>query len=351
MGRQSVNLRPAASPSRRVYFLVIANEAMLKASGGGTLTQGCRALFSDFEINGNQIIAKETGAQIPLTTGFFRDAWRIASFIGIVQGLRASRIMRGREPRARISFFPKKPKPYYAIWPVCQLADVKIVDDPAEADLHFYFEDREFLTAPRLAPSNKPAFNVGCSDIRKSVVARRFEEVFGYSLSIDPLTHKGRAVEKSEANGKHDGRIVECPLASPARDLVYQRLVDNTFDGKEFVDIRTPVVGGKIPFVYLKRRVRDLRFSNENHRVDLVPADVMLSTREQAKITEFAAAMALDFGGLDVLRDREDGRIYIVDANKTDMGPPSALSGQEKLAAMRGLAAAFAELVDARLSA
>lgn len=308
-------------------------------------------MFSDFEINGNQIIAKETGAQIPLTRGFLRDVWRIASFIGIVHGLRAARMMRGREPRARISFFPRRPHSYYAIWPVCQLADVKIVDDPRDADLHFYFEDREFLTAPRSAPSNKPAFNIGCYDIRKSVVAKRFEEVFGYSLSIDPLTYCGRAVEKSEANGKHDGRIVECPVAEPARDLVYQRLIDNTFDGAEFVDIRTPIVGGKIPFVYLKRRTREQRFSNENHRVDMVETGVMLSPAEQAKITEFAAAMSLDFGGLDVLRNREDGRIYIVDANKTDMGPPSALSGQEKLHAMRGLARAFAELVDSRICA
>lgn len=308
-------------------------------------------MFGDFEISGNQIIAKETGAQIPLNGDFLRDAWRIASFIGIVQGLRASRIVRGREPRARISFFPKKPRSYYAIWPACQLADVKIVDDPNEADLHFYFEDREFLTAPRPAPTNKPAFNVGCHDIRKSVVARRFEEVFGYSLTIDPVAFRGQAVEKSEANGKHDGRIVDCPIVAPAHNFVYQRLIDNTFDGREFIDIRTPVVGGKIPFVYLKRRTRSLRFSNENHRVDLAEADVVLSKDEQAKVAAFAAAMSLDFGGLDILRNREDGRIYIVDANKTDMGPPSALSGRDKLTAMRGLAAAFAQLVDARLSA
>ncbi|MEQ1929187.1 MAG: hypothetical protein ABL957_01465 [Parvularculaceae bacterium] len=305
-------------------------------------------MFDDFEINGNQIVAKETGAQIPITRGFWLDAWRIATFVGIVQGLRWTRLLRGREPRARISFFPKKPRSYYVIWPVCQLADVKIVDDPAEADLHFYFEDREFRMGPLRAPSNRPAFNAGCYDIRKSVVARTFEEVFGYSLSIDPQTHRGRAVEKSELNGRHDGRIVDCPLAAPARDRVYQRLVDNTFDGREFVDIRTPIVGGKIPFVYLKRRLGDLRFSNENHRVDLVDAPAVLSGEERAKIAEFAAAMALDFGGLDVLRDREDGRIYIVDVNKTDMGPPSALSGNAKLAAMRGLSAAFADLVDAR---
>jgi hypothetical protein len=308
-------------------------------------------MFQDFEISGNQIIAKETGVQIPLTPGFLRDVWRIASFVGVVQGVRWSRVVRGREPRARISFFPKKPRSYYVIWPVCQLADVKIVDDPDEADLHFYFEDREFLVGPRQAPTAKPAFNVGCHDIRKSVVARAFEEVFGYGLAIDPALHRGLAVVKSELNGRHDGRIIECPIAAPERDRVYQRLIDNTFDGREYVDIRTPIVGGKIPFVYLKRRTRALRFSNENHRVDLVEADAMLSGDEQRKIAEFAKVMALDFGGLDVLRDREDGRIYVVDVNKTDMGPPSALDGRWKLRAMRGLAEAFADLVDSRLSA
>ncbi len=307
------------------------------------------SVFGDFKIDGAQLVAKETGVAIPLTPGFAREVVRIGSFIWLVNALKATRVIKGREPRARISFFPKKPRSYYAIWPVCQLADVRIVDDPAEADLHFYFEDREFLTAPRAAPSSKPSFNIDCFDIRKSVVARVFEETFGYSLAVDPKSWDGQAVEKSEGNGRHDGRIVACPVATPRRDHVYQRLIDNTFDGRDHIDIRTPIVGGEIPFVYLKRREPALRFSNENYRVDLVDADAMLSAAEQRQIADFAKAMRLDFGGIDVLRDRGDGRIYIVDANKTDMGPPSALTSQDKLRAMRGLAAAFAEMVDASL--
>lgn len=304
------------------------------------------SVFGGFKIDGDAVVAKETGAVIPLTAGIAREAWRIVSFVWLINAVRATRIVKGREPRARISFFPTKPRSFYAIWPVCQLADVRIVDDPDEADLHFYFEDREFLLAPPAAPSNRPVFNIGCFDIRKSVVARVFEETFGYGYGIDPVDHRGQAVEKSEGNGKHDGRIIECPLDRPRPGHVYQRLIDNTFDGREHIDIRTPIVGGTIPFVYLKRRMPERRFSNDNTRVDLVDADAMLSAEERARIVDFAAAMRLDFGGLDILRDRADGRIYIVDANKTDMGPPSALSGPEKLKAMRGLAGAFAELVD-----
>ena len=306
-------------------------------------------LFGDYEIQGNTLIAKETGAHIPLTTSFMSDVVRIGSFVGFVNALKATRFIRGHEPRAKISFFPRKPRSYYAIWPVCQMADVKIVDDPADADLHFYFEDREFLTGPRAQPSIKPSFNVGCYDIRKSVVADHFNKVFGYSLDVDPTTWTGQAVEKSEGNGKHDGVIVHCPLTEPKPGKVYQRLIDNTFDGTEFVDIRTPVVGDNIPFVYLKRRTRNTRFSNDNHRVDLIDPDAVLSREEQAMIVKFSKSMSLDFGGLDVLRNREDGRIYIVDVNKTDMGPPSVLSGKQKMHAIRGLGQAFAQLVDARL--
>ena len=306
------------------------------------------SIFKDFQIQGSQIVATETGAEIALTPALAKDAFRIAGFVGMVQALRASRLLRGRTPRARISFFPRKPRSFYAIWPVCQLADVKIVNDHEEADLHFYFEDVEFLTAPRRAPSSRTALNVGCYDIRKSVVTRIFEETFGYGLAVDPRVHRGPAVEKSEGNGKHDGRTVTCPIDQPRFGMVYQKLVDNTFDGVEHVDIRTPIVGGRIPFVYLKRRSRDARFTNDNTHVDIAAADTMLSQDEQTKIAAFASAIGLDFGGLDVLRDRDDGRIYIVDANKTDMGPPSAMTAADKLAAIRGLAAAFASLVDER---
>lgn len=51
--------------------------------------------------------------------------------------------------------------------------------------------------------------------------------------------------------------------------------------------------------------------------------------------------MRLDFGGLDILRDKQTGRIYIVDVNKTDMGPPFALPLKEKLRAVDIIAKQF----------
>ena len=54
--------------------------------------------------------------------------------------------------------------------------------------------------------------------------------------------------------------------------------------------------------------------------------------------------MCLDWGGLDILRDK-DGRIYVVDVNKTDMGPPITLPLGDKLKATGLLADAFLRLI------
>ena len=54
--------------------------------------------------------------------------------------------------------------------------------------------------------------------------------------------------------------------------------------------------------------------------------------------------MKLDWGGLDILRERGTGRLYIVDVNKTDM-PPLALPFVDKMRASRKLGAALGELV------
>ena len=66
---------------------------------------------------------------------------------------------------------------------------------------------------------------------------------------------------------------------------------------------------------------------------------------ERASIAAFAAAMGADWAGLDILRDRASGRIYVVDVNKTDAGPIIALPFAEKLQSIALLAAALRDLV------
>lgn len=304
-------------------------------------------MLMDFRIEDGKIVAPNTGAKIPLTNSFVKEVASVAAFT-----LEISAIWATREARARvalqkrpvplkISFTPQMPQVWYAIWPVCHLAGIEIVRDPAQADILFYFEDREFTQVQPLPHAGKYMLNGDCLDIRKSRVAEVFQEVFGYGLSIDPYTHSGLALMKSERNGVHDGQIVPCPYVVPRKDYVFQRLVENTLDGHTYTDIRTPVVGGALPIIYLKNRTASTRFSNENASVSLTSADEQFTPEEQARILAFARRINLDFGGLDILRDRRDGRIYIVDVNKTDMGPPTALPRPQKLIAMQKLADTF----------
>ena len=74
------------------------------------------------------------------------------------------------------------------------------------------------------------------------------------------------------------------------------------------------------------------------------PQDVFTDA-EIERLGAFSRAMGLDWGGLDVLRDRASGRLYVVDVNKTDMGPPIALPFLDKIAAVSRLGRALRQLV------
>ena len=49
-------------------------------------------------------------------------------------------------------------------------------------------------------------------DISKTRVDEAFSKVFGYSPMVDPRTHAGPLVRKSERNGAHDGEIIIGPV-------------------------------------------------------------------------------------------------------------------------------------------
>jgi len=186
--------------------------------------------------------------------------------------------------------------------------------------------------------------NSRCNDISKNNVNDAFEEIFGYSLSVDPREYNGKCVMKLNWNALHKGRIIECPVGSIDDDFVYQKLVRNeTGDG--FVeDMRVPVFRNKTPFVYLKYRSVQDRFIDRVHtNTKAIIAEVgdRLSEDELNKIHRFGAKIGMDYGEVDVLRDGDDGRIYIVDANNTPSGPPSPISDSDAKIAVQRLSQAF----------
>jgi hypothetical protein len=173
----------------------------------------------------------------------------------------------------------------------------------------------------------------------KAHLERAHREAFGYGLSIDPERHHGPIVVKSRRNATHDGRVVHGPTAV-GDDCVAQIPVDNVL-GNSVQDIRVPIIRGTIPFVYLKYRPLMYRFDNVNSSAVMAGTDEAFSRKEILHIISLCKMLCLDYGELDVLRDRTTGLLYVVDANNTPSGPPQGIAPAEAAAAIRLLSASF----------
>jgi hypothetical protein len=300
-----------------------------------------RALWwKDFEFQDGVVTVKKTGARLRLEPGLIGEVLSWFPFYFVVEAWRLGGSSRSGP---MIWFAPDRPRPWYLIWSVLHAAGARIAKSADQADAVFFFDDSTTGSAMEW-PTDARAINRHCQSIAKTHVGTVFEQCFGYSLNVDPTRFTGSMVRKSEANGAHDGRIVEGPCALEP-GFVYQRVIDNSIAGGMVEDLRCPTVGGKIPLVILKRRKLESRFSNSNENVELVETATVLSATEQARLSDFARAMQLDWGGLDVLRDKCDGRLYVVDVNKTDMGPPIVMALDDKIRVTKRLATAFLEFL------
>ena len=184
--------------------------------------------------------------------------------------------------------------------------------------------------------------NGRCVDISKRHVDRCFRKIFGYSVEINPFEFEGVGIRKSDKNYTHDGVVLQFPIDATEPGFVYNRLCDNRVDDSTVIDIRVPVVAGRIPAVVLKERRIDIRFSAMNTKVYMVENEEVLTPEELDKIVRFCSELGLDFGELDVLRDGSDGRIYIVDANRCTEGPSRIMPLDQAVELVRRLCVEFA---------
>jgi hypothetical protein len=253
------------------------------------------------------------------------DPWR--GWIGLrrlrrwLQALALARRHNRRVPRdaPTINFYPMRPGPNSSLAHVLARLPVRIGHSTRGGAMRFAWDTGTgFRTgaAERLAAD---AVNRRCLDISKGNVDRTWASVAGYSISVDPLTTHGPMVEKPEENGRHAGRVVEGPLQRRAPGMVYQRLVESLADDGRILQLRVVVIGSRIVFTYGKWRPYGNWFKGTELTLPR-PTDELLSAHEQDLVLRFADAMALEYGELDALRDR-DGRLYVVDANRTPVLP------------------------------
>lgn len=223
--------------------------------------------------------------------------------------------------RKTILFYPQMAGSHHKARSFSAVCGFKMISDPSRS-YDVPFQSHDVTTTKKSDIEDKidlnRAINGKCLDISKRKVSETFEDVFGYSLSIDPLAHTGPAVKKSNENATHDGVVIDCPIpaASVEEDKVYQKLIDTRTEEGFFLNYRVAVCGEIVPLVLIMYRPSDNRFDGTSHQ-DVAPIGDVFTQSERKKLSRFVRAMGLDFGELDVLRDREEGRIYVVDVNNT----------------------------------
>lgn len=225
-------------------------------------------------------------------------------------------------PKKTILFYPDVPKYYYILYTISHALGYSMTNDPSRpADIAVAFKDitvRAPDSAEEKLRERYRLINGGSRDISKEKVEEVFRDVFGYGMRIDPRTFHGECVQKSNENATHDGKVVQCPR-EPEAGYVYQKLVDNRV-GDDVYDIRAEIAGQTIPFVLCRTRsIRD-RFDN-TETARIVETREYLSEGEVGKVLLFCKKIGLEWGELDLLRDRNDGKLYVVDANNTTGGP------------------------------
>jgi hypothetical protein len=203
--------------------------------------------------------------------------------------------------------------------------------------------ERSYAHSRIKLPADVRFVNFRCLDISKRRIAQINERVFGYALDVDPTTHSGPAVCKSDANATRDGVLIDCPIPADRIDptKVYNLVIAN-LDAGEGVDFRVPWIGGFTGHFFEVRRPLEARFGTAVASARIRRIEDEFSPEEMSRLAQVCGEVGADYGELDVLRDRVSGRLYVVDFAKTPAGPPRKLSAREKRDAIAIMATAFA---------
>ena len=229
---------------------------------------------------------------------------------------------------------------------LCAILGYRLVSAPSRRfDVLVKFHNATFSGDAASPFGDIPAINGACNDISKMRVDREFHTAFGASTLVDPQQHHGSLVEKPDENAESGRRMVQAPL-DPKPGFVYQRLIDSTTDDGTYIEYRLPIHDGRFPLVYRKVIDEGTRFEKKATSVTLEdPAD-HFSASELDGIRTVCRRMGVDFGEMDVLRDKRDGLPYVLDVNDTPEGLLRWVSPPDRARAFAMLAASFQEMCE-----
>ena len=247
-----------------------------------------------------------------------------------------------------ILVYPHYPSRGSTVYKVGNLLGYNVTNKPKKstktAVYWEYLTFREEFQKMEEISKTKKVINLYSRDISKKFIDKIHQDVFGYATIVDPLIYNDKIVRKNDINAKHDGVIIQGPIDSVENGFIYQRLIDNGYSNDLVMDIRVPIVSKALDFVYIKLRSIDERFKNTTVDTKTKNIDEILNQEEIELINEYCSRLKLEYGELDVLRDKKDGKIYVVDVNNTPQGPPANTSKNDSAFALQKLASAFEKL-------
>ena len=240
---------------------------------------------------------------------------------------------------------PHYPSRKATIYRICRELGLHVTNRlNAKAILGVFYEyttfKKEFEGLQCRVEKGLRVLNIQSRNISKNYVDDIHQDVFGYSTRIDPTEYQGKCVRKSDINALHDGTILECPLGESEDGFIYQILIDNKNESGFFEDMRIAIVGDELPIAYLKYRSDAQQFGHKS-TAELTTVTQVLSSAEIEKVKEFAKASKIDFAEIDILRDKKDGRIYIIDVNDTPQSARDNVTKEELTRNIKILSAAF----------
>jgi hypothetical protein len=236
---------------------------------------------------------------------------------------------------------PQFPSRKSTIYQISRKLKFNLVTQPfSNTCVGINFDDSTFHH-PAAFPFNIEVINKNIYDISKQKVDKIHLEVFSYNTFIDPRTHAGKCVVKSNENAVHDGIEISCPIKKIEEGKVYQIVIDNQ-EGDLYVDYRVCIMKSDIIIIYKKYKTQGLRFTNDTCKASIEELDVIPEIVKK-DILLFCHKMQSDFCELDVLKDNSTGKWFIIDLNKTPYGPPASLSKKDKKKAVEILSNGFAK--------
>lgn len=230
----------------------------------------------------------------------------------------------------------------------CDYLGLEVTNDPDDNfDFAVYFDLNDQNTPDKTIlkiAKRIPVVNIFCNNLDRKYIDEVFTKVFGYSSLAKPGE---KCIRKGNyQGGGHHAIFTVCPEKSDK--YIYQKFIDASIDDNTIRVIRPIIFGRKVRALIVKESDKSNYFEqNKNIKKEYFYNNnedwIFYSDHEIGQIERFVDILCLDYGELDVMRDK-DSRIYVVDVNNI---PGSQVFGRLKNGkfALNTMAYEFAKLL------